>query len=123
MRIIDDPVVQYYQKMSLCQLLVGKYDFKISNILTYIDTMDTGKLNEELKKDEFTIIRNYMFWECKHILRPKIYNMLYSVGEYNIKDILCFIDNLNNKDCYYYKYSSFDILKKDFERWKRRHSK
>lgn len=59
---------------------------------------------------------------CKYILRPKFYNMLYSVGDYNIKDILLFIDNLNNKDCYY-KYLSRDILKKDFERWKRRRSK
>lgn len=40
----------------------------------------------------------------------------------NIKDILFFTDNLNLKDCYY-KYSSLDILKRDFERWKRRCSK
>lgn len=111
------------KKMLLCQLLCGKYDFKVENILTYIDSMGTEKLNTELKKDEFTIIRNYMIWECKHILKPKIYNMLYSVGGYNVKDILFFIDNLNNKDCYYYKYSSFDILKRDFERWERRYSK
>lgn len=114
---------RYFQELSLCQLLIGKYDFKTSNILTYIDTMSTGKLNGELKKDEFTIVQNYMIWECNHILRPKFCNMLYSAGDYNIKDILFFTDNLNLKDCYYYKYSSLDILKRDFERWKRRRSK
>lgn len=121
MKVIDVSEEQR-KKMSLCLLLINKYDFKVENILTYIDTMGMEKLNEELKKDEFTIIRNYMIWECKHILRPKFYNMLYSAGNYNIKDILFFIDNLNNKECYY-KYSTLDILKRDFERWKSRCSK
>ena len=106
------------KKNILFDLFVVRHNFKYDYVKTYLKRIDIVK---ECEKDEYTVIQNYIIWECMYILKPQIQRCLNNNTIYNPELISEYVSLLTPFDCSRFVGLGKEFILQNFEFWLRRY--
>lgn len=118
---------RFFLMKDLYDILYHNYQFNQDNIIEYLDSKSTNQLGDMLhylmydntSDIDNKVIKDFAIWEDEHITKIELLENMLDYGNYNIIEIVQFLNTLDISDRdYYCNYCIIDDICEEFERWR-----
>lgn len=120
---------RFFIMKKIFDILHKKYCCNADNIIEYLETKSLNNLkdiscqlldDDNIDEDGFNnALKDFIIWEDEHITKIELLENMLDYGNYNIIEIVQFLNTLDISDRdYYCNYCIIDDICEEFERWR-----